>query len=918
VSFDLYDLTCDYLESPIGIDSKNPLFAWKMVCEKSNTIQTAWKIQVSSDGVTVWDSGKVDDCQSFGIIYAGTPLESGKCYIWHLQVWNNHGDFAVAEGCFEMALLYPSDWVVKWVEPTQLPAYNEPSMDFHKIMKDGFVELDKIKMQPAQMIRYTFSLPMKEINRARAYATAHGIYQLDINGDKIGDLELTPGNTEYPVYLQYQVYDITKNIISGKNALCMTVGDGWYCGKVGLVGRSCQYGDRIAGIFQLEVEFVDGTKQIFGSDDTCKSTDGPIRYADLFVGQKYDATIECRACSKPDFDDADWNSVFVKDYGYDNLRAEFGEPVKVCEEFKPKAVYKSPRGEWIVDTGQIMAGRVRMRIKGEKGNVVTLEHTETVDKEGNYLYNMFGRFINQTDTYILSGKGDEVYEPRFTFHGFRYIRVTGYPGIPTKDDFDVQVIQSDLVKTGEFSCSDERLNQLQRNIFWSQRSNMISIPTDCPQREKAGWTGDVQVFARTACFNMDMRAFFTRWLRNVRLAQKDDGQIPIVVPYWKAYHPGGVLHGNTHTSSGWGDVATVLPWALYTAYGDKQFLLENYEMMKRWVEYIRYTARTELPENSGNLTDERRERMKYLWNTNFHFGDWLAPSVTVDPETGDVSPIYSAFSTMDIVPSCFFAYSTQLLATAAQELGHYKDVEEYESLLKNIKHAFADEYVDEQGHLPKELQGLYVLALKFSLIPKEKIPGAVSKLVALIEENENRLDTGFMSIPFLLDVLQDNGRIDVAYNLLFQDKCPSWLYAVKMGATSIWEAWQAILEDGTPTIVSYNHYAFGCVGEWMYRTIGGLKAMKPGYKHFVISPNPAEQLTWAEIKYDSVHGSIGSMWKKSEDDICIEVNVPVNTTATIFVPGKNNRILFNGKEINYDYNKGIMVGSGAYTLIGKI
>jgi alpha-L-rhamnosidase len=914
MSFSIYDLTCDYLESPIGIDSQAPLFGWKLLCEAPDTIQTAWHIKVESENTTVWDSQRVESGQSTGIAYAGKPLESRKAYTWRLQAWNNHSETAVSGGSFEMALLAPADWRSKWVEPVQDPAYDEPPTDFMTLRKNGFVELDKIRMRPAQMIRRSFVLQEKPISRARAYATAHGIYSLELNGRKVGDLELTPENTEYPQYLQYQAYDVTDAVGAGENAICMTLADGWYCGKVGFLGRSCQSGDRTAGLFQLEVEYTDGTRQITGSDGSCKSATGAVQYADLFVGQKYDARLEKAGHSRAGYDDSGWQPVIVREHGYENLRAQYGEPVRVSEELRPLSVYQSPKGEWILDAGQVLAGRLRMRVRGERGASVMLEHSETVDKEGNYLNNIIGRFANQTDTYILKGGGEEVFEPLFTYHGFRYVRISGYPGTPSPDDFDVQVIQSDLKGTLEFSCSDERLNKLHQNIIWSQRGNMVSIPTDCPQREKVGWAGDVQVFSRTACYNMDMRAFFTRWLRNVRLAQRDDGQIPNVIPYGKAHHPGGVVPQNTHTSSGWGDVATILPWELYKAYGELRFLTENYDMMKRWVEYIRRTAENELPENTGELTPERRERMKYLWNTNFHFGDWLTPSVTIDPKTGDYSPMYSALMTRDYVPTCYYACSTELLAAAARELGYDEDASEYETLLKNIRQAFADEFVDENGHLPKDLQGIYVLALRFGLIPAEKIQPAVSKLVSLIEANGNRLDTGFMSVRFLLDVLQKNGRADMAYDLLFQDRCPSWLYAVKMGATSMWEAWRAVLEDGTPTSVSYNHYAFGCVGEWMYGTIGGLKPVEQGYKHFVIEPVPDERLAWADIKFESVYGPIKSRWERSADGVCMEVRVPANTTATVLVPGAKDHISCNGSETAYNNKTGMTLGSGTYLI----
>ena len=896
----LTNLKCDYLINPIGIDGCTPSFGWQLLSDAKNVLQTAYQVIVKKGIEVVWNTGKQKSEQSAFLRYEGKALVSRTGYVWEVTVWDNQGNTASASGEFETAILSVEEWEAKWIEPVQTPAFHEPSQS---TMESETSAVEEIKMQPPQMVRKEFTLS-RPIQSARVYATAHGVYYMELNGSRVGDIQLAPGNTAYDKYLEYQVYDVTNQLRVGNNAVGMVIGDGWYVGKVGICGQSCQYGDTLAALFQIEVTYEDGTREMVVSDGQCTSSTGHILYADIFVGEAQDFTKKKEGFSRAGFSEEGWKPVTIKDYSYQNLYAPYGEPVRICETLKPVKIWKSPQGDVILDVGQVLCGRVRMRARGERGTKIVLEHTETIDKEGNYQYNIIGKFVLQQDTCILNGDGEEVFEPEFTFHGFRYIRISGYPGKPTIEDFDILVLHSDMKQTGTFQCSDERLNQLQHNIFWSQKSNMLSIPTDCPQREKAGWTGDVQIFAPTACFNMDMIAFFKRWLRNVEKEQKEDGQIPNIVPYLLAYNPNGVMPSNTHCSSGWGDVAVILPWKMYEAYGDRSVLSEYYPMMKKWVEYIRYTAETEVPkEKEGKLTEEEMEIQKYLWNTNFHFGDWLTPSVSFDFETGDVDMMQSAFRTMDIVPTTFYAYSTELIAKIARELGKKEDAEYYQELNRKVRYAFRKEYVNEHGLIKTELQGVYVLALQMNLIPQNRRENAVNKLVSMIQENGNKLDTGFLSVPFLLDVLCNAGKSDVAYDLLFQDGCPSWLYEVKMGATTMWEAWQAVLPDGTNTSVSYNHYAFGCVGDWMYRTIGGLNQLLPGYKKILIAPQLDERLTSASISYDSSYGLIVARWKRDGKKMIVDVTIPANTTARIKLPGGDTIETGSGSYV-YEYKMG--------------
>ena len=913
------DLVCEHLVNPLGIDEINPTLGWKLITNRRNVIQQAYQVQVfklSKAEDLVWDSAKVLSDHSVQVLYSGSNLESRQRYSWHVRIWDERGTASAwSEFAFwEMGLLDVSDWQAEWIEPIQEAAKPEPKIDMFQNLQtiSPQVDYDYSRLNPPQYLRKVFQ-SQGPVEKARIYATAHGIYKLELNGIRVGDQELAPEATAYDSYLQYQTYDITTMLKTGDNVLGAILADGWYCGRIGLPGDSCQYGDKLALLLQLELDYQDGRRECIITDRNFKSTSGPLVYSDLFIGERYDASLEITDWDKPAFDDHVWKNTPVARYGYTNLVAQYGEPLRVVKELPALRIIKTPKGETVIDLGQNISGKLRMRVQGAAKSEIVLDYSEMLDNEGNFLQQIRGRNKDQRDFYILKGSGIEIYEPWFTTHGFRYVRISGYPGEPKIVDFTGLVIASDLKDSGSFSCSDERLNRLQENIKWSQRGNLVSIPTDCPQRERAGFTGDAQIFISTACFNMNVNAFFTRWLRNLRIEQRKNGQVPSVVPYWKSYFEMfAPIQGGSTTSAAWGDACIIVPWTLYATYGDNRILEENYNTMSRWLDYVQNEAETGIPEyRKEKITPEIRERQKYLWNTGFHFGDWLIPSLTF----GNKNPFDAASETKEITASCFYAYSTKIMAQIARILGKEQDFLLYSSLNKKIRQAFEQEYITPDGKLSCHYQGMYVLALKAETVSDAMRPLLTTQLVNLITQNGNKLDTGFVSIPYLLDVLVDNGREDIAYKLLFQTECPSWLYEVEKGATSIWESWNAISPDGRINLASFNHYAFGCVGDWMYRVVAGLDKTQPGYKHILIHPTPHSYLTHARASYQSVYGEIVSSWELRNGIMRIEVKIPPNTTATIKMPGAN---LHSIKEISPIIQDGsnviASIGSGSYVI----
>jgi alpha-L-rhamnosidase len=858
---------------PISIDALSPRFSWQLTAgNKRDVMQTAYEIKVKKNKNLVWSTGKIASDQSVYVTYKGEKLLTGQKYYWQVRVWDNSGKASEwsTPASWKMGLLSPSDWKAKWITP-------------------GFVE-DSVT-RPSPLFRKEFSLS-KKIQSATAYITAHGLYEAQINGKRVGDAFLTPGWTSYNKRLQYQAYDVTALLQQGINAVGAELGNGWYRGYIGYQPTPNLYGKDIALLLQLEVTYTDGSTQTIVSDESWKSSTGPVRSAEIYYGATIDDRMQQKGWSTSKFDDKSWSGVTVKDFSKDFLVATFNEPVRKHETFKPIRIFTTPKGEKVIDFGQNLVGWVQMKVSGKAGDKVTLSHAEVIDKAGNF-YTENLRTAKSQDTYILSGGGVETFEPQFTWQGFRYIKVEDYPGELKPENFTAIALYSDMTPTGSFSCSNTLINQLQHNIQWGQKGNFLDVPTDCPQRdERLGWTGDAQVFSRTASFNMNVNNFFSKWLKDVAADQYPSGSVPFVIP--NVIGKGSTGSGG---ATGWADVSTIIPWNMYLAYGDKRILETQYSSMKAWVDYMQHQS------------------VNDLWNTGFHFGDWLFYSLNDDTDGS------SAITNKYLIAQCFYAYSTQLLINTANVLGKTEDVIYYTALLQKIKDAYLKEYVTPNGLISSDTQTAYVLALQFDMLPENLRQQAATRLVNNITRYGNHLTTGFLGTPYLCHVLSRFGYANVAYRLLLQDTYPSWLYPVKMGATTIWERWDGIKPDGTfeaASMNSYNHYAYGAIGDWMYRVVAGIdtKTEAPGYKEIVIKPTIGGNLGNAGADYETNYGKVSSHWKLDNGNFSLDVEIPANTKATVYIPaGTGGTLTESNLPIKTTAESGYFVqnvGSGSY------
>ncbi|MBR1623735.1 MAG: family 78 glycoside hydrolase catalytic domain, partial [Pseudobutyrivibrio sp.] len=805
-------ITVEHIQNPIGIDVNSPRFCWILRNDtEQNVIQEAYQLKLFTDAELIVDTGKVVSADSIEVQLSELKLSPKTRYTIKLTVWDNKGNMATAESYFETGFL-GTEFSADWYEPKQLPtekSWDENSFSGFDMEIEPDSNRDFSEFRPCQYIRIPIT-SQKEIKAARVYISSHGVYRIYVNGKRVDDREFAPDITSYQGLLQYQTYDISDFLLTGNNVIGIILADGWWIGRVGLTGDSCQFGQTLGLIIETDIEYRDGTKETYTGTNGRSST-GTLIFSDIFVGEKYDATKELKDWCSASFDDSAWESLKRVNYPKNNLVGQYGEAVRPIEIFKPVAILTSPSGETIIDVGQVLAGQIEFTVDTTAGHVIKLEHSEVLSKEGNYYNNILGINKEQTEIYITKD-GKQTYRPYFSYHGFRYVKITGWPGVLSVNDIKVYALSSDMKEIGKFSTSNEKLNQLQHNILWSALSNTLSIPTDCPQRERAGWTGDIMAFSPTLCFLRDSDAFLTRWMRSLRIDQRPDGAVPDIIPYLKAYE---LTNSNpdfgSHTSCGWGDAVLIVPLAVYRAYGDKGILSENYDAMTKWMSYIKDRAENHHPKDYSTWDDAHKARSKYLWNTDFHFGDWLVPSMVLGNPDG-AAMINTALATKDFVAPAYYAFSAKNMSEIASILGKEDDSKYYNDLYEKIRAAFIEEDVSEEGLLQQELQGLYVIALKMDLVPDELRHKMTNHLRKMIVANDNRLDTGFLSVLFLMDVLCDNGLNDLAFKLLYQDKCPSWLYEVEHGATTMWESWGAVLEDGTTSTYSYNHYAFGCVG----------------------------------------------------------------------------------------------------------
>ncbi len=845
-------LQTENLTNPIGLGVQQPRFTWRLESDKRNVAQTAYEIIVSESKGPLWKSGKVSSNQSVQIAYAGAALQSGKKYTWQVRVWDNNGKPSSwsESAFFQTALLGVSDWKAKWIEA-------------------GFEE--DATNRPAILFRNKFSVA-KKITTAILYITAHGMYEVQLNGKKVGDAYLTPGWTSYNKRLQYQVYNVTDMIANGSNAIGAMVGNGWYRGYLAWEDNKNIYGTKLGLLAQLNITYSDGTTQSINTDENWKSSTGAIKSVEIYHGEMYDAREEKNGWSNTGYDDAAWKGVTLPTVALNNLVTTENEPVKKHEIFKAIKLITTPSGEKVLDFGQNLVGWVIVKATGKAGDKIILKHAEVLDKKGNF-YTENLRAAKATATYILKGGATETFEPHFTFYGFRYLKIDNYPGEINLDNFTAVALYSDMSPTGTFTSSNAMINQLQHNIQWGQRGNFLDVPTDCPQRdERLGWTGDAQAFSRTATFNFGVNNFFSKWMKDVAADQGADGKVPHVIP--------NVLGAGSGGATGWADVATIIPWNIYLAYGDKKILENQYASMKAWVKY---------------MTDSSRND---LWNHGFHFGDWLfyRPS---DDNDGR-----AAVTDKYLIAQCFYAHSVQLMINTAKVLNNAADEGMYAALLKKVKDAFLKEYLTPNGRLVSGTQTAYVLALNFDMLPENLRAQAAARLAENVKSYDNHLTTGFLGTPYLCDVLTRFGYTDIAFKLLLQEDYPSWLYPVKRGATTIWERWDGQKPDSTfqtPGMNSFNHYAYGAIGDWMYRKMAGLDTYEDGvgYKHIKIQPHIGGGFTNAAVSLKTYYGTVSSGWKMENDKLLMDIEIPANTTATVYVPAATaGAITESGKAVS--------------------
>ena len=838
-------LRVEYAANPLGIGTTSPRLSWRMSSTARNTVQAAYQVQVARTAADLargerllWDSRRTASDASVFVAYGGPAMESRTRYVWRVRVWDGAGRASpwTELGSWETGLLQSADWTASWIGAA-------PSGP------------DSVA-GPAPLLRRAFRL-RGAVTSARVYATSLGLYELYLNGQRVGDQLFTPGWTSYHRRLQYQTYEVTSLLRSGDNALGAVLGDGWYRGQLGFFGQRNLYGKRLGLLLQLEIRYRDGSVERVVSDSSWKTSTGPILASDIYGGETYDARRERPGWASASYDDREWAPVVRLEPPATTIVAPEAPPVRRVQELRPVDIRRAPSGETVFDLGQNFTGWARLRVRGPAGTVVTLRFAEVLDRDGN-LYTANLRRASQTDRYTLKGGGEELYEPHFTFHGFRYVGITGLPTAGDTGTITGIAVSSDLAQTGSFETSDSLLNRLQQNIVWGQRSNFLDVPTDCPQRdERLGWTGDAQVFASTAAFNMDVAGFFAKWLGDVAADQHSSGSVPWVIP--------NVLGGDSIEAAGtagWSDAAVIVPWTMYVAYGDRGLLERQYPSMRAWVEFERRRAGSDL-----------------IWQPGWQFGDWLA--------LHSDDPSYPGATTnTDYIATAYLAHSANLVARAARALGKAGDAARYDSLFRDVRAAFNREFVSASGRVGENTQTAYALALAFDLLPDSLAPAAAARLAAGVRARDMHLTTGFLGTPQLLPVLSATGHLDVAYGLLMQRTYPSWLYPITRGATTMWERWDGIRPDSSFQDVgmnSFNHYAFGAVGDWMYRTIGGinLDPGAPGGKRVRIAPRPGAGLTHARATLETSYGTVTSSWRLDGQRFVLTVTVPPNTAAEV-------------------------------------
>ena len=858
-------MRCDYMDNPIGFDLDSPVFGWVVEAEGYDRMQSAYQLQIAESadfGHLVYDSGKVASDVSVAVKPEIT-FKPRTPYHWRVRVWDEAGQESnySAPATFETAR-GKEPWQAKWI--------GRSSEERMPQLRKSFVLKDQVL-------------------RARAYVSGLGMYCLFLNGNRVGEDVLTPFINAYDQWIQYQTYDITDLLVPGENAIGAWLGNGYYAGRVnwpGIPTRRQIYGKDLGLIAEVVITYRDGREERILTDESWKISDSPLLRSEIYDGEHYDARLYQDGWNCPGYDDRGWHPASLIKAPEGKLQARRSPPLKVMETLPCRQVITTPKGETILDFGQNISGWVRLRVTAPSGTEILLQAGEVLDKEGNfYRDNMRTALAEQR--YICKGGGEE-YAPFMTFMGFRYMKLSGVePETIRAEDFVAEAIYSAMETTGHFECSDERVNRLFLNALWSQKDNFVDVPTDCPQRdERMGWTGDAQVFAAAASMNMETDAFYRKYLYDLMLEQRQTGYVPVVVPNF--LRTSGKW---SFTTTGWADAAVIMPWVCYLYFGDKEILAQQYESMKGWLEYMRSQ------DTEGNN--------RYGGD---HLGDWLAQD-TKDPFNN-----FGATPT-DLIATGYYAYSARIVAKTAMILKKADDAERYTQLHERVRDAFRREYLTPNGRVLSETQTAQVLTLFMELFEQGKEEVIVQHLEDRLHDDGLKLTTGFIGTPYLCPMLSEHGLNEYAYHLLLSAQNPSWLYAVERGATTIWERWNGIAEDGSfgpVSMNSFNHYAYGSIVEWMYRYVCGINPLEsaPGFKRILLKPKPNSLLTHAKARVRSQYGLIESSWELKESGIRLEFTIPFNTSAEMVLPDAEGcAITENGEAIE---NAALIRGSGTW------
>jgi len=833
---DATELRCEYRDNPLGIDAEKPRLSWVIEergprSEVRGQKQSAYQVLVAStpellakDQGDLWDSKKVVSEQSIQVEYAGNPLESRQACHWKVRIWDKDDKASAwsAPAGWSMGLLKPDDWQAKWIgAPTDAP------------------------IEPAPLLRKTFSLD-KKIERATAYISGLGYYELTLNGQKVGDHVLDPKFTRYDRRVLYVTYDLTRQLKNGNNAMGVMLGNGWYNYHVKNPWSfdTAPWRAKPKMLLQLEIAFADGTTQTIISDESWKYSTGPIQFDGMLSGEVYDARLEKEGWNTAGYDDSKWGAAKVVDAPKGKLSAQMVQPIRVTEVLKPVKVSQPKPGVYLYDMGQNIAGTARLAVTGPAGTEVKIQYAELLHDDGTLNPDRIKVFCQsaefQTERYVLKGKGTEIWQSRFMYHGFQYVQVTGFPGEPKLANLEALVMHTDLENAGTFECSNELLNKIQHCTRWSYLNNFHGHPTDCPNREKIGWTGDAHVAAETGLYNFDASAAYTQWMLDFKDEQRDSGELPGIVPTggW-GYQWGG--------GPGWTSAYVLIPWYMYQYRGDIRILAEHYENLKRYVDYLTSMAKNGI--------------------------------VGIDP--GDWS-VAKTETPVEVTSTGYYYCDAVIVSKMAGILGRQDDATKYTQLAASIRKAFNRDFLNGQTkQYANGSQTALSCALYQGLVEPADVDAVLGNLIANVEMQGNHLDCGILGTKYLLHVLANNGRADVAFKVTAQTTQPSWGYWIKQGATTLWEKWDD--SDG-----SHNHVMFGDVSAWFFKSLAGIRPDEsgPGFKKIIIKPAIVGDLTWVKCGYDSIHGKIVSNWQRDGDKLTMDVTIPANTTATVYVPAK--------------------------------